>query len=181
MAVDSIPLRALDRAQKEAFDRDGYLVVRGLYGAGKARIKPPGYRNTQGWHQDWPYERHTLPELAAAITYLDDTGPGAAATRVLPGSHRQGEWPHDVRNTIPDAAAVGWPEVEVTARAGDVAFIHVLVVHRAGDNHSMLNRTAVINEYKTKAARPLRYQPLAFNELPLLRGGRPTTAATSRG
>ena len=65
------------------------------------------------------------------------------------------------------------PDVELTAQAGDVAFIHVLVVHRAGDNHSTRNRTAIINEYKTKNARPLKYQPLAFNELPLLRGGRP--------
>jgi phytanoyl-CoA hydroxylase len=143
---------------------------------GKARIKPPGYVNTQGWHQDWPYERHTAPDLAAAIVYLDDTGPGEGATRIVPGSHRRGEWPHDERNTIPDTA-VTKPEVEVTARAGDVAFIHVLVVHRAGDNPSGRNRTAIINEYKTQGTRPLKYQPLAFNELPLLRGGRPTTVA----
>jgi ectoine hydroxylase-related dioxygenase (phytanoyl-CoA dioxygenase family) len=143
---------------------------------GKARVKPPGYVNAQGWHQDWPYERHTAPDLAAAIVYLDDTGPGEGATRVLPGSHLRGEWPHDERTAIPDAA-VTEPEVELTARAGDVAFIHVLVVHRAGDNPSARNRTAIINEYKSKAARPLKYQPLAFNELPLLRGGRPTTVA----
>ena len=37
---------------------------------GKVRNKPPGFVCTQSWHQDWPYERHTKPELAAAITYL---------------------------------------------------------------------------------------------------------------
>ena len=47
---------------------------------GKARIKPPGYQSHQVWHQDWPYERHSRPELAAALVYLDDTGPDAAAT-----------------------------------------------------------------------------------------------------
>src|SRR5207237_324384 len=36
---------------------------------GKARIKPPGYGSHQIWHQDWPYERHTSPDLAAAILY----------------------------------------------------------------------------------------------------------------
>jgi hypothetical protein len=142
---------------------------------GKARIKPPGYINPQRWHQDWPYERHTAPDLAAAILYLDDTGPGEGATWVVPGSHRQGEWPHDERNRISDAAVDGLPQVELTARAGDVAVIHVMVVHRAGDNRSAHNRTAVINEYKTAAARPLKYQPLAYNELPLLRHGQPTT------
>jgi ectoine hydroxylase-related dioxygenase (phytanoyl-CoA dioxygenase family) len=259
VTVSPAPLAALQPDQKAAFDRDGYLVVRGLYTPdevaamrerfhrllvepeavhpgvrfhyespeemarrpldannprgvwmimdtplagdywfdqirdsrilrivgdllgpdvnffnGKARIKPPGYVNTQGWHQDWPYERHTTSDLAAAILYLDDTGPGEGATRIVPGSHRRGEWPHDGRNTVPDEA-VTEPDVEVTAQAGDVAFIHVMVVHRAGDNPSTRNRTAIINEYKAQAARPLQYQPLAFNELPLLRAGRPVT------
>ena len=38
---------------------------------GKVRNKLPGFVCTQSWHQDWPYERHTRPHLAAAITYLD--------------------------------------------------------------------------------------------------------------
>ena len=33
---------------------------------GKVRNKPPGFEATQGWHQDWPYERHSEPGLAAA-------------------------------------------------------------------------------------------------------------------
>lgn len=138
---------------------------------GKARIKPPGYINTQGWHQDWPFERHSTADLAASIVYLDDTAVGEGATRVIPGSHLRGEWPHDEHKSIPDVDVAG-PEVELTARAGDVAFIHVQVVHRAGDNPSARNRSALINEYKSKAARPLKYQPLAYNELPLLRSGR---------
>ena len=40
---------------------------------GKVRNKPPGFVAGQGWHQDWPYERHSEPGLAAAITYLDPT------------------------------------------------------------------------------------------------------------
>src|SRR5689334_15887108 len=58
---------------------------------GKVRVKPPGYHSHQVWHQDWPYERHSRPELAAAIFYLDDTWEGAATTTVLPGSHLRGE------------------------------------------------------------------------------------------
>ena len=54
---------------------------------GKIRNKPPGFTNTQGWHQDWPYVLHTEPDLAAAITYLDATDAGAGATEVIPGSH----------------------------------------------------------------------------------------------
>jgi ectoine hydroxylase-related dioxygenase (phytanoyl-CoA dioxygenase family) len=139
---------------------------------GKARIKPPGYRSHQGWHQDWPYERHTLPELAAAITYLDDTWDGAATTTVVPGSHLRGEWPHDERNIIPDDL-VKEPGVPLRARAGDMAIIHVLVVHRAGANETSRNRSCIINEYKTHEAVDQWGNPCAFADLPLRRNTRP--------
>ncbi len=48
---------------------------------GKIRNKPPGFVCTQGWHQDWPYERHTSPDLAAVITYIEETGFEVGARR----------------------------------------------------------------------------------------------------
>ncbi|HET6382398.1 MAG TPA: phytanoyl-CoA dioxygenase family protein [Armatimonadota bacterium] len=137
---------------------------------GKARIKPPGYQSHQGWHQDWPYERHSRPELAAAIFYLDDTWDGAAATRVAPGSHLQGEWRHDENNIIPNEAVTG-PALTLCARAGDVAIIHVLVVHRAGHNDTDQSRSCIINEYKTHEAIDQWGNNCAFAELPLRRNG----------
>lgn len=139
---------------------------------GKARIKPPGYRSHQGWHQDWPYERHSEPDLAAAILYLDDTGPDAASTSVVPGSHLRGEWEHDEHNLIPDER-VGTPGVPLCARAGSVAFVHVLVVHRAGPNRTDRNRSAIINEYKTMETLDRWGNPCAFADLPLRRNRRP--------
>jgi len=139
---------------------------------GKARIKPPGYRSHQVWHQDWPYERHSLPELAAALTYLDDTWEGAATTTVLPGSHLRGEWPHDEKNAIPDEWVDG-PGVPLCARAGDVAILHVLTVHKAGHNETGQSRSCIINEYKTHEAEDRWGNPCAFADMPLRRGGRP--------
>jgi phytanoyl-CoA hydroxylase len=138
---------------------------------GKARIKPPGYQSHQGWHQDWPYERHSRPDLAAAILYLDDTGPNAAATEVVPGSHKWGEMPSE-DNIIPDEL-VKTPGVPLYVRAGTVAIIHVLVVHRAGPNTSDRNRSCIINEYKTLEARDEWGNPCAFAELPLRRDRKP--------
>lgn len=142
---------------------------------GKARIKPPGYGTHQVWHQDWPYERHTSPDLAAAIFYLDDTDVGAAATEVIPGSHRQGEWPHDEHNAIPPSVveAFGVEPVAMAVPAGSVAIIHVLVVHRATPNTTRSNRSAVINEYKTMETLDRWGNPCAFADLPLWRDGRP--------
>ena len=110
---------------------------------GKARIKPPGYQSHQVWHQDWPYELHSSPDLAAAIFYLDDTDVGASATEVIPGSHKRGEWPHDAHNAIAEAdvEAFGAPPVPLAVRAGSAAIIHVLVVHRATANMSDRNRS----------------------------------------
>ncbi len=143
---------------------------------GKAILKPPHFRPKDwGWHQDWPYERHTEPHLAAAITYLHDMDAGAGATEVLPGSHLQGEWDHvGTADTysIPDDR-IGPHAQAVPVKAGDVLFIHVLVVHRAGINESPASRCGVINEYKTAATRDLWGNKLAFAELPLTRQGRP--------
>ncbi|MCA1597032.1 MAG: phytanoyl-CoA dioxygenase family protein, partial [Chloroflexi bacterium] len=139
---------------------------------GKARIKPPGYSSHQVWHQDWPYERHTRQELAAAIFYLDDTWEGAASTSVAPGSHRSGEWTHDEHNAIADEL-VGDSGISLCAKAGDVAIIHVMVVHRAGNNNTGQTRSCIINEYKTRDAEPLWNNTCAFANLPLRRNGLP--------
>ena len=87
---------------------------------GKVRNNPPGFTNDQSWHQDWPYERHTVPELAAAITYLEENDVDAGATSVIPGSHLQGEYPTiEDSHTIPGDALDADPVV-VYAKPGDV-------------------------------------------------------------
>ncbi len=116
---------------------------------GKIRNKPPGFVATQSWHQDWPYERHTKPELAAAITYLEDTDFEAGATEVVPGSHLQDEWSTYKGHTIADELIPEGTGVVLSAKAGDVAIIHVMVVHRAGHNYTNTSRHAILNEYKT--------------------------------
>jgi len=139
---------------------------------GKVRNKPPGFESTQGWHQDWPYERHSKPELAAALTYLDPTDFEAGATEVIAGSHR------GARPTAAGTSVLVQEDVDETNRivcqvgAGDVVIIHVLVVHRAGHNYTALSRNAIINEYKTAEAIDEWNNRCAFAGLPLARDGR---------
>jgi len=136
---------------------------------GKIRNKPPGFVNEQSWHQDFPYERHSSPDLAAAITYLDDTDFEAGATEVVPGSHLRGEWPTHNGVCIADDLVNDDERVIVSAKAGDVVFIHVLVVHRAGHNYTAQSRNAIINEYKTMEAVDEWNNRCAFAGLPLAR------------
>jgi hypothetical protein len=136
---------------------------------GKIRNKPPGFVCKQSWHQDWPYERHTKPELAAALTYLDDTDFEAGATEVVPGSHLKGEWPTHNGVCIADDLVPEGASVVLSAKAGDVAIVHVLVVHRAGHNYTNISRHAIINEYKTAEAIDQWNNRCAFAGLPLAR------------
>ena len=139
---------------------------------GKIRNKPPGFTCDQSWHQDWPYERHTEPELAAAITYLDGTDFEAGATEVAPGSHLKGEYPTvENSHTISDEHLADDHPVILAAEPGDVAVIHVLVVHRAGHNYSPQSRNAIINEYKTAETIDQWGNRCAFAGLPLARNG----------
>ncbi|MSR82588.1 MAG: phytanoyl-CoA dioxygenase family protein [Candidatus Latescibacteria bacterium] len=139
---------------------------------GKVRNKPPGFVNTQGWHQDWPYERHSRPDLAAALTYLDPTDFEAGATEVLPGSHLRGEWPTKDKYTIDDELVPASEGVVAKAEIGDVIVIHVLTVHRAGHNYTPRGRHAIINEYKSAAAIDQWNNRCAFAGLPLTRRGK---------
>ena len=97
----------------------------------------------------------------------------------MPGSHKRGEWPHDERTLIPDEE-VKDPGVTLCARAGDVAIVHVLVVHRAGRNDSAQNRSCIINEYKTHEAVDCWGNRCAFADLPLRRNGRPFPSPARR-
>ncbi len=139
---------------------------------GKVRNKPPGFVCTQSWHQDWPYERHSSPDLAAAITYLDDTDFEAGATEVIPGSHLKGEWPTHNGVCIAEDLVPTDAGVVMSAKAGDVVIIHVLVVHRAGHNYTNTARHAIINEYKTHETIDQWNNRCAFAGLPLARNGR---------
>ncbi len=139
---------------------------------GKVRNKPPGFVAGQGWHQDWPYVRHSQPGLAAAITYLDPTDVEAGATEVIPGSHRQALPTAEGQSTLVQEDVDESLRVVCRAQTGDVVIIHVLVVHRAGHNYTDRSRNAIINEYKTMEAVDERNNRCAFAGLPLARGGR---------
>ena len=75
--------------------------------------------------------------------------------------------------TAPDIWQAGglWTPV-LAANGGDVAIIHVMVVHRAGHNYTGRSRNAIINEYKTAEAIDAWGNRMAFAGLPLARDRR---------
>ena len=88
----------------------------------------------------------------------------------MPGSHLKGEWPtKEDEVTLADDAIAAGEEVVLAAKPGDVAIVHVLVVHRAGHNYTERSRNAIINEYKTAEAIDQWKNRCAFAGLPLAR------------
>ena len=71
---------------------------------------------------------------------------------MVPGTHREGEFPTYKDHTIADDLIAPERPIVLSAQPGDVAIIHVLVVHRAGHNYTQRGRHAIINEYKSAAA-----------------------------
>ena len=137
-----------------------------------ARIKPPGTTAHLDWHQDWPHDRHDRPGLVTAILYLDATGPGAAATEVVVGSHRRGEQPSDARLSLRNQQ-IHEPVQYVVADPGDVLFLDVMTIHRAGQNSTSDDRRAVLVEGKSAELRDLLGATWLLKELPLARNGTP--------
>lgn len=141
---------------------------------GKAIIKPPRYdMEAHGWHQDFPYERHSQPELAAVIVYLDEVDADEGATWIVPGSHKLGEIPHGQSFVGHALRTDDWAKrgVPVKASPGDALFFSVLLVHAAGANRTDVSRRGIINEYKSLEAKDEWGNRLAFAEMPLTRGG----------
>ncbi|MCE9591525.1 MAG: phytanoyl-CoA dioxygenase family protein [Planctomycetes bacterium] len=140
----------------------------------KMPLKPPGHVTNQGWHQDWAYEQHDVPELAAILLYLDATAPGAGATKLAPGSHKRGEIPH----LKPDTLAITddlitEPTVQPNMNPGDAIIIHTLLAHSVGDNHSAETKSMIAHVYKSARAIDTHNNTRVMAEMPVARGGKP--------
>ncbi len=139
----------------------------------KIPIKPPGHVSTQRWHQDWAYEKHDRPELAALLLYLDDTAPGAGATKLAPRSHKHGPLPHDRPDTLSiEDSLIGDDWIQPEMHAGDALIIHTWLAHSIGDNTSDTTKAMVAHVYKTQQAVDIHGNTRAMAEMPVARGGR---------
>ncbi len=140
----------------------------------KIPMKPPGHVSNQRWHQDWTYERHDRPELAAVLLYLDATGPDAGATKIAPGTHLNGEIPCEREghaNSIADEV-IGDNWIQPEMNPGDAIIIHTYLAHSVGDNHSDETKSMVAHVYKTAEAVDTHGNDRQLAELPVARNGK---------
>jgi len=92
----------------------------------------------QGLHMDWRTGGHgNVFYVATAICLLDDFTNENGATRVVPGSHRNAEWPS---KKISDPAYIHPNQVTVTAAAGSALFFNGHLLHSGTRSRSPLRR-----------------------------------------
>lgn len=142
--------------------KNGFIPVLNFPVPGPREFVPP-----DGYHIDGMHLTTTWPGKFSLVifAYLSDTAEYGGATSVLPGSHRQvfEHWvtTGDKGNTVPPQLAYAAP-VPVAGKAGDVIFMHYLMVHSGSANRSDHIRvglnTAVMPDpevpYKRKSGAP---------------------------
>jgi hypothetical protein len=132
----------------------GYIPVLNFPTPGPREFqKPTGY-HIDGMHLTtlWP-----LHHFLVVFAYLTDVADYGGATTVLPGSHRQ-VFEHWVRqehpgSTHPPDLAYADP-IPLTGSAGDVIFMHYLLVHSGSANHSEQIRVGLNTAVMPDAAIP---------------------------
>jgi len=109
------------------------------------------------WHQDYWYN-NTTSQAVTAVYCLTELPPEAGPLAVLPGSHRsvckvriaegfRTQW--NVSKVFEPVEPIDEKSVvEVPIRAGDVLFLHALLLHRSGVNRAEKhNRWTVVTRY----------------------------------
>ncbi len=117
---------------------EGYIPVLNYPTPGERRFAPGDFHIDGGKYITTYPGRYFL----AVMAFLTDVGEYGGATAVRPGSHRQvfEKWladehlPEDPFAVVPDLNYAD--PVPVIAQAGDVCFMHYLMVHSGSANHA---------------------------------------------
>lgn len=144
MCISSV----LDQQGKPPYIK-GFIPVLAYPRAGEKRFDPTTH-NKAGYHVDGIHFVSLYPKkiLLVALAYLTDTTEYGGATAVVPGSHRQvfEHWQARGELPTPENILEGLefaPPITVPGKAGDVIFMHHLMVHSGSANHDDHVRVAI--------------------------------------
>jgi ectoine hydroxylase-related dioxygenase (phytanoyl-CoA dioxygenase family) len=128
----------------------------------KLNLKRPHHGGENPLHQDYPYwidSAEVASEVATAMLFLDDATLANGCLRVVPGSHKDGQW-----QTRKDGDRFGQNEVDVNAyagvtsvplevKAGSVVMFGPFLVHQSAPNRSAAERRALLYSYQPAGRR----------------------------
>ncbi len=114
----------------------------------QAVYKHPKVGQSFPWHQDSGYGYPTPPEYVTCWVALDDTDAENGGVWALPGSHKQGIFPHTDDG---EGHLVGYQGTEkgecVALKKVDVLVFSALILHSTGPNHTDRKRRAYVLQY----------------------------------
>jgi len=138
----------------------------------KMFIKPPEKGSPFPMHQDKPFFPHERDSMIAAIVHFDDAPLEKGCLRVVPGSHKLGDLPHDGDGNwhlpfdkYPIESAKPLP-----AKAGDVLFFSYLTIHGSGVNTSSEARTTLLIQMRDPSDPPTVQTHRSRGQGAMLRG-----------
>ena len=144
---------------------NGFVPVLNFPGPGPQEFQARGF-HIDGISETtlWPVQRYLI-----LLAYLSDTTEYGGALAVIPGSHRQ-VLEHWVRTETGPGGSTKPPELDydkpipVPGRAGDVVFMHYLLVHASSTNYDdhirvALNGTVRPEPVPTEYPKPGAPQP----------------------
>jgi ectoine hydroxylase-related dioxygenase (phytanoyl-CoA dioxygenase family) len=122
----------------------------------KMFIKPPEKGSPFPMHQDKPFFPHDNDSMIAAVIHFDDAPLEKGCLRVVPGSHKLGDLPHDGDGSwhLPFEKYPIEEATPIPAKAGDVVFFSYLTIHGSGINVSSEARTTVLVQMRDPADPP---------------------------
>lgn len=121
----------------------------------KLNLKRPHHGGANPLHQDFPYWQFAddPARIATAMLFLDESTVENGTLRVVPGSHRDGQWRNrtngdmfgnlEIDPTLDDDRAV---PLEVPA--GSVVYFGAFLVHKSAKNTSDKDRRALLYSYQ---------------------------------
>jgi hypothetical protein len=127
----------------------------------KLNLKRPQVGGANPWHQDYPYwaDADDRDRIVTALLFLDDSTLENGTLQVIPGSHKQGQWPlrtdQDVFGNLEmdPTAAEGRPVRALEVEAGSVVFFGPFLVHKSEPNRSDKDRRALLYSYQPDGLR----------------------------
>ncbi len=119
-------------------------------------VKKPHDPSFVSWHQDSTYWGLEPPDVASVWLALADSTPTNGCVRVIPGTHKGGQYAHRDTNAQNNMLSRGQEiaveidaakAVDLSLRAGEMSLHHVRVVHGSQPNTSEQYRIGFIINY----------------------------------
>ena len=151
----------------------------------KLNTKFPGMETEVYYHQDHSYDPHTNDDMLAILLMLDDSTEENGCLRIVPGSHKK-RYSHFRDGEYVGAIDPKYNEqfdresVPITAKRGDVCFMHTWAVHGSRANLSKTARRLLICDYTAADAYPLLSPALPSKYTGRIVRGEPSRTARLR-